>query len=238
MHSVYAIVQSKIEDGHGPTQLPEWVVVRWRTGGRSSWRFLLNHYIPPVWYTIIVVDESTERSIIRDGFAHNGIAHDTHHAFVGGQLLPAHITDRTADSRCLDCLSCTTQGLRRVQHCLTHTFAGSRRCRTDTFCGLAREFSIVYSKCPTSIVCFLRSYISSSMCCVAWQLPRCIVFGIRPKLKMMNKKLQRLTKAVKYTTMGDIWREIDEGARPVAGKRDIVEAAKRRWRQIGRNVRP
>ena len=65
-----------------------------------------------------------------------------------------------------------------------------------------------------------------------------IVFGIRPKLKVMNKKLQRLTKAVKYTTMGDIWREIDEGARPLAGKRDIVEAAKRRWRQIGRNVRP
>ena len=56
--------------------------------------------------------------------------------------------------------------------------------------------------------------------------------------KMMNKKLQRLTKAVKYTTMGDIWREIDEGARPAADKRDIVEAAKRRWRQIGRNVRP
>ena len=65
-----------------------------------------------------------------------------------------------------------------------------------------------------------------------------IVFGIRPKLKMMNKKLQRQTKAVKYTTMGDIWREIDEGSRPVTDKRDIVEAAKRRWRQIGRNVRP
>lgn len=65
-----------------------------------------------------------------------------------------------------------------------------------------------------------------------------IVFGIRPKLKLMNKKLQRLTKAVKYTTMGDIWREIDEGARPAADKRDIVEAAKRRWRQIGKNVRP
>lgn len=65
-----------------------------------------------------------------------------------------------------------------------------------------------------------------------------IVFGIRPKLKMMNKKLQRLTKAVKYTTMGDIWREIDEGSRPVTDKRDIVEAAKRRWRQIGKNVRP
>lgn len=65
-----------------------------------------------------------------------------------------------------------------------------------------------------------------------------IVFGIRPKLKMMNKKLQRLTKAVKYTTMGDIWREIDEGARPTADKREIVEATKRRWRQIGKNVRP
>ena len=65
-----------------------------------------------------------------------------------------------------------------------------------------------------------------------------IVFGIRPKLQLMNKKLQRLTKAVKYTTLGDIWREIDEGARPAADKRDILEAAKRRWRQIGRNVRP
>ena len=60
---------------------------------------------------------------------------------------------------------------------------------------------------------------------------RDIVFGIRPKL-------QRLTKAVKYTTMSDIWYEIDEGARPVADKRDIVEAAKRRWKQIGKNVRP
>lgn len=65
-----------------------------------------------------------------------------------------------------------------------------------------------------------------------------IVFGIRPKLKLMNTKLQRLTKAVKYMTMSDIWYEIDEGARPVADKRDIVEAAKRRWKQIGKNVRP
>lgn len=65
-----------------------------------------------------------------------------------------------------------------------------------------------------------------------------IVFGIRPKLKLMNTKLQRLTKAVNYTTMSDIWYEIDEGARPVADKRDIVEAAKRRWKQIGKNVRP
>ena len=66
-----------------------------------------------------------------------------------------------------------------------------------------------------------------------------IVFGIRPKLKAMNKKLQRLTKAVKYTSMGDIWLEIDEGARPTkADKREIVDGARRRWRQAGKNVMP
>ncbi len=66
-----------------------------------------------------------------------------------------------------------------------------------------------------------------------------IVFGIRPKLKQMNKKLQRLTKAVKYTTMTDVWYEIDEGARPKpASKKEIAEAAKRRWRQNGRSVKP
>ena len=65
-----------------------------------------------------------------------------------------------------------------------------------------------------------------------------VVFGIRPKLKLMNKKLQRLTIAVKYTTMGDIWIEIDGGSVPMADKRDIVEAAQRRWRQNGRKVRP
>lgn len=64
-----------------------------------------------------------------------------------------------------------------------------------------------------------------------------IVFGIRPKLKVMNKKLRQLTKAVKYTSMGDIWLEIDEGARPPkANKGEIVETARRRWRQAGKNV--
>ena len=64
-----------------------------------------------------------------------------------------------------------------------------------------------------------------------------IVFGIRPKLKVMNKKLRQLTKAVKYTSMGDIWLEIDEGARPPkANKGEIVEAARRRWKQAGKNV--
>lgn len=66
-----------------------------------------------------------------------------------------------------------------------------------------------------------------------------VVFGIRPKLKTMNRQLRRLTRAVKYTSMGDVWLEIDENARPAAAdKKGIADAAKRRWRQIGKNVRP
>lgn len=65
-----------------------------------------------------------------------------------------------------------------------------------------------------------------------------IVFGIRPKLKTMNRQLKRLTRAVKYTTMGDIWLEIDEGARPAkVNKAEIVAAAKRRWKQVSKNVK-
>lgn len=65
-----------------------------------------------------------------------------------------------------------------------------------------------------------------------------IVFAIRPKLKLMNKKLQRLTLAVKYTSLGDVWNEIDGGSRPIKDKATIVEQAKQRWKQIGKNVRP
>ena len=65
-----------------------------------------------------------------------------------------------------------------------------------------------------------------------------IVFNIRPKLQVMNKKLKRLTIAVKYTSMNDVWLEIKEGTRPMADKTQIIEDAKRRWKQIGRNVRP
>lgn len=59
------------------------------------------------------------------------------------------------------------------------------------------------------------------------------VFGIRPKLKQMNRQLQRLTKAVKYTTLGDIWAEIDEGSRPMADKKEIARAAMQRWKRNG-----
>ena len=61
-----------------------------------------------------------------------------------------------------------------------------------------------------------------------------IVFGIRPKLKVMNKKLQRLTKAVKYTSMSDIWAEIEEGSHDKADKKAIVKDCINRWKQNGK----
>ena len=57
-----------------------------------------------------------------------------------------------------------------------------------------------------------------------------IVFNIRPKLQVMNKKLKRLTIAVKYTSLNDVWLEINEGTRPMADKTQIIEDAKRRWK--------
>lgn len=61
-----------------------------------------------------------------------------------------------------------------------------------------------------------------------------VVFGIRPKLKLMNKKLQRLSIAVKYTSMGDIWVEITEQAVPKANKVEIARSAIRRWKRNGK----
>lgn len=60
-----------------------------------------------------------------------------------------------------------------------------------------------------------------------------IVFTIRPKLRVMNKKLQQLTRAVKYTSFADVWAEIDEGARPKADKYEIAKSCMRRWRRNG-----
>ena len=59
------------------------------------------------------------------------------------------------------------------------------------------------------------------------------VFGIRPKLKGMNRKIRRLAKAVKYTTFGDIWAEIDEGSQPMPDKKEIARAAMQRWKRNG-----
>ncbi|MDL2248004.1 hypothetical protein LJC05_04670 [Bacteroides sp. OttesenSCG-928-J23] len=61
-----------------------------------------------------------------------------------------------------------------------------------------------------------------------------IVLAIRPKLQVMNKQLQRLVRAVKYTSFGDVWMEIDEGARPKVDKSDIAKACMRRWKANGK----
>lgn len=61
-----------------------------------------------------------------------------------------------------------------------------------------------------------------------------IVFSIRPKLKLMNRKLKRLTRAVKYTSMADVWAEIEGGARQPADKKKIVNEAMDRWKHNGR----
>lgn len=61
-----------------------------------------------------------------------------------------------------------------------------------------------------------------------------IVFGIRPKLQLMNKKLRRLTMAVKYTSMGDVWAEITEREQPKANKAEIARFAMKRWKRSGK----
>lgn len=61
-----------------------------------------------------------------------------------------------------------------------------------------------------------------------------IVFGIRPKLKLMNQKLKRLIRAVKYTRLSDVWAEIDYGARSEVDKPTIVQRCKERWQRNAR----
>lgn len=61
-----------------------------------------------------------------------------------------------------------------------------------------------------------------------------VVFMIRPKLKVMNLHLRRLTRAVRYTTMADIWYVIDQGAREPADKHSITRQCMERWKRNGR----
>jgi hypothetical protein len=66
-----------------------------------------------------------------------------------------------------------------------------------------------------------------------------IVFGIRPKIKTMNQLLQRLTLAVKYTSLSDVWREIDCRAMSYGvDKNKLSTEAFKRWRRNGYNIRP
>ena len=58
-----------------------------------------------------------------------------------------------------------------------------------------------------------------------------VLFGIRHKLKTMNRKLNRLIRAVKYTSLADVWAEIDYKARSEADKPTIVQQCKERWKR-------
>ena len=65
-----------------------------------------------------------------------------------------------------------------------------------------------------------------------------IFFGVRPKLKEMNRTLQRLVRAVKYTSLTDVWNEISGNQSGKADIEGISEESFRRWRTIGKTVRP
>ena len=65
-----------------------------------------------------------------------------------------------------------------------------------------------------------------------------IFFGVRPKLKEMNRTLQRLVRAVKYTSLADVWNEISGNQPDKADIEDISKESFRRWRTIGKTVRP
>ncbi len=65
-----------------------------------------------------------------------------------------------------------------------------------------------------------------------------VVFNIRPKLKMMNRKLRKLIRAVKYTTFGSVWLEIDDRYHSYRVDKDgIGKAAYKRWRAAG-DIKP
>lgn len=59
-----------------------------------------------------------------------------------------------------------------------------------------------------------------------WEL----VFQIRPKLKALNKKLSLLIKAVKYTTLGDVWRQIKHVAHEKKTFETITEECLDNWK--------
>ena len=65
-----------------------------------------------------------------------------------------------------------------------------------------------------------------------------IFFGVRPKLKEMNRTLQRLVRAVKYTSFTDVWNEISGNQPDKADIDDISKESFSRWRSIGKTVRP
>ena len=61
-----------------------------------------------------------------------------------------------------------------------------------------------------------------------------VILGIRPKLRLMNQELRRLTIAVKYTSLADVWAEIDYNAREGADKLSVSRQCMERWKRNGK----
>lgn len=56
-----------------------------------------------------------------------------------------------------------------------------------------------------------------------------LIFGIRPKLKEMNYKLKKLALAIRYTSLADVWSDIQFDAKPSKSKSDIAKRSLQRW---------
>ena len=56
-----------------------------------------------------------------------------------------------------------------------------------------------------------------------------LVLGIRPKLKELNRHLRTLTRAIHYTNMADVWRDVKYDAIPNKPTEAIVKASFARW---------
>jgi len=65
-----------------------------------------------------------------------------------------------------------------------------------------------------------------------------LVFSIRPQLQDMNHKLTTLTKLVRYTTMAQVWYEIEYGSLPHReGKEDIIDECLAKWKLSAKSVK-
>ena len=65
-----------------------------------------------------------------------------------------------------------------------------------------------------------------------------LLLGVRPKLRAMNQKLLRLIRAVRYTSLGDVWYELSGRSRDGADVGAISASAFERWRGFGKSIRP
>ena len=65
-----------------------------------------------------------------------------------------------------------------------------------------------------------------------------IMRGIRPKMRKFNKRLETLALALRYSTLLDLWNQIDERARFLDAKtrRDIIERCRLQWKNNAKSV--